>query len=254
MVTKIVLVNPKGGSGKTTIATNIAAYFASQGRAVTLIDHDAQGSSSRWIAKRPDSSPAIHAIEAFKTPTGVTRSFAMRIPPETERIVVDTSAALTDQQITEVTRDADRVVVPVVPSDIDIHAATRCIADLLLKAKIGRNDNRLAVVANRVKPRTIVFRSLMRFLKSLDIPIAAFLRDTQNYIRSAESGLGVHELKGTRAQADVEQWAAMIDWLEHGKVPNFDASGRLPEKPTEVSNVTSFEAARERRASYTSRW
>ena len=97
MVKKIVLVNPKGGSGKTTIAINLAAHYAASGRRVTLVDLDPQGSSSRWLAKRPDSSQHIHGIAGFNTPTGVTRSFVMAIPPEIERIVVDTPAGLSGQ-------------------------------------------------------------------------------------------------------------------------------------------------------------
>lgn len=244
MVKKIVLVNPKGGSGKTTIAINLAAHYAASGRRVTLVDLDPQGSSSRWLAKRPDSSQPIHGIAGFDTPTGVTRTFVMAIPPETERIVVDTPAGLIDQQLPEVTRGADRILVPVVPSALDIRAATRCIADLLLKAKVSRSDNRLAIVANRVKPGTVVFRSLMQFLGSLDIPVVAVLRDTQNYIRSAEMGLGLHEMQRARVEPDLTQWESLIDWLEHGNVkpPNaLDTSQQQPELP---SNVTLLETKR----------
>ena len=103
---------------------------------------------------------------------------------------------------------------PVLPSDIDIHAATRIIADLLLSAKISRSEGRLAVVANRVKPNTVVFRALMRFLDSLEIPVAAVLRDSQNYIRSAECGQGLHELKKVDNAKDIAQWRRLINWCE----------------------------------------
>lgn len=244
MVKKIVLVNPKGGSGKTTIAINLAAHYAASGRRVTLVDLDPQGSSSRWLAIRPDASQPIHGIAGFDTPTGVTRSFVMAIPPETERIVVDTPAGLIDQQLPEVTRGADRILVPVVPSALDIRAATRCIADLLLKAKVSRSDNRLAIVANRVKPGTVVFRSLMQFLESLDIPVVAVLRDTQNYIRSAEMGLGLHEMQRARVEPDLIQWESLIDWLEHGNVKPTNSldTSRLP--PDLPSNVTLLETKR----------
>ena len=247
MVKKIVLVNPKGGSGKTTLAVNLAACYAASGRRVALLDLDPQGSSTRWLAKRPDSSQSIHGIAGFNIPTGVTRSFAMAIPPEIERVVVDTPAGLIDQQLPEVTRGADRILVPVLPSAIDIHAAARCIADLLLKANINRTDNRLAIVANRVKPNTVVFRSLMRFLDSLDIPVVAVLRDTQNYIRSAEMGLGLHEMQRTRVEPDLVQWEPLIDWLENGNVQpsnSLSASRGTPEVP---SNVTWLETERGRR-------
>lgn len=131
-----------------------------------------------------------------------------------ERVIVDSPAALGKHDLLELTRGADKILIPVLPSDIDIYAATRLVADLLLAAKVSRADNRIAVVANRVKKNTIVFHSLMRFLNTLDIPVAAVLRDTQNYIRSAESGLGIHELTERQIRQDVEQWAPLETWLE----------------------------------------
>ena len=148
----------------------------------------------------------------------------MRIPPEVERIIVDTPAAITKHQFIEFTRGADRVLIPVLPSDIDIQAVTRCIADLLLHAKIQRSENRIAVVANRVKRNTIMFRSLMRFLDSLKIPVVAVLPDSQHYIRAASSGIGLHELSGARYRGDQAQWTSLIEWIEHGTLPPADAT------------------------------
>ena len=239
------MLNPKGGSGKTTIATNIAAQFATQGRSVVLLDEDPQGSSTRWLSKRPDSAAHIHGISSVLPLSGVTRSFAMRIPPETERIVVDTSAALADLQLIETTRGADRIIVPVMPSDIDIHAATRCIASLLLKAKIDRHDNRLAIVANRVKTNTLVFKSLMKFLGALDIPLVGLLRDTQCYIHAGTAGLGVHELSNVQRK-ELKQWVPVIDWLERGLV--HPESSLYGDRPTAPSNVTALDSIRPRRA------
>jgi len=217
VVRKIVLLNPKGGSGKTTIATNLAAYYASQGVRTALMDTDPQGSSSRWLVKRPDGDPEIHGIATYKSQAGITRSFALRVPTEVERVIVDTPAAIAAYKLVDETRGADKILVPVLPSDIDIHAATRCIADLLIQAKIKRGDNRLAVVANRVRQNTVVFRSLMRFLCSLGIPVAGVLRDSQAYIRSAEQGIGVHEMQPSRVRADLEQWESLIAWVEDRK-------------------------------------
>jgi chromosome partitioning protein len=235
---KIVVLNPKGGSGKTTIATNLAAYYASQGQFPALRDLDAQASSTRWLAKRTEAMPRIHGVSPFNVPANVTRTFAMRIPADVERIVVDTPAAINKHQFIEFTRDADRILIPVLPSDIDIQAVTRCIADLLLHAKIQRSENRIAVVANRVKRNTVIFRSLMRFLDSLKIPVIAVLRDSQNYIRSAESGVGLFEMKGTRFRVDQAHWASLIDWIEHGTVP----AGEIPWAET-VPQESGHEAA-----------
>jgi len=211
---KIVLLNPKGGSGKSTIATNLAAYYAWKGLSTALMDTDPQGSGMRWLKLRPRSLPAIAAINGFERPMGVTRSFALRTPPGTERLIVDTPAALPAQQMPEVIRDASAIVVPVLPSDIDTHAASRCIADLLLVAKVHRSERRLVIVANRARRYTKAFQSLIRFLQSLRIPVAAVLRDSQAYVRSAESGIGIHEMKGSLLRNDLETWKPLTDWLE----------------------------------------
>ena len=224
MTLKIVVLNPKGGSGKTTIATNLAACYAVRGLPPAVIDKDPQASSVRWLSKRRESQPRIHGIAAFKIAVNVTRSFAMRIPADVVRIITDTPAAMSRNALVDITRDVDKILVPVLPSDIDIHAAARCIADLLVAAKIPRHENRLAVVANRVKRNTVMFRSLMRFLDALDIPVVAVLRDSQNYIRASESGQGLHEMRpASLVKADLVQWEHLYAWLEEGRVPAADA-------------------------------
>jgi len=211
---KIVLLNPKGGSGKSTIATNLAAYYAWKGLNTALMDIDPQGSGMRWLKLRPRGLPTIAAINGFERPMGVTRSFALRTPPGTERLIVDTPAALSAQQMPEVIRDASAIVVPVLPSDIDTHAASRCIADLLLVAKVHRSERRLVIVANRARRYTKAFQALIRFLQSLRIPVAAVLRDSQTYVRSAESGIGIHEMRASLLRDDLETWKPLTDWLE----------------------------------------
>jgi chromosome partitioning protein len=177
------------------------------------MDLDAQGSSSRWLGKRARGQPPIHGIAAYERNSRVTRSFATRLPPDTERLVVDTAAALQSQNLPDVTRNATAVLVPVLPSDIDIHAAAKCISDLLLIAKLRREDQRIAVIANRVKKNTLVYKALMKFLETLNIPVVATLRDSQNYIRAAESGLGLFEMKPNQVREDMEQWLPLIGWL-----------------------------------------
>lgn len=216
---KVLVLNPKGGSGKTTIATNLAACYSARGVRPTLMDMDSQGSSLRWLGKRGEDAPGIYPLKAFDLPVNVTRSFALRPPFDTERLIVDTPAGLSRECLRELTQDADRILIPVLPSDIDIHAATRCVADLLLSAKIPRTHNRIAVVANRVKRNTLVFRALMRFLTSLEIPVVGVLRDSQNYVRAFESGQGIHEMRGGTYAQDVEHWVSVLDWLESGAVP-----------------------------------
>ena len=212
---KIVLLNPKGGSGKTTIASNLASYFAVSGLRPTLMDLDAQGSSTRWLSKRAKGQAPIHCIAGYERNSRVTRSFAMRVPLDTERLIVDTAAALEAQRLPDLTRNATAVLVPVLPSDIDIHAATKCISDLLLIAKIRRDEQRIAVIANRVKKHTLVYKSLMKFLETLNIPVIATLRDSQSYIRAAETGVGIFEMKPYLVREDLEQWLPLLGWLGH---------------------------------------
>jgi chromosome partitioning protein len=196
---RIVILNPKGGSGKTTIAINLASYLASRGHSPVLMDYDPQGSSTRWVKKRKPTQPPIHAIAAFEKDARTTRALQLRVPMEATHVIVDTPASLEPRQFPEMTREADRVIVPVLPSDIDIHACSRCVGDLLLVAKIRRDSGRLGVIANRVRRNTLAYQALIRFLHTLNIPIVATLRDSQNYVRAVELGLGI---LGVRARVD----------------------------------------------------
>ncbi len=215
---RIVVLNPKGGSGKTTIAVNLAAHFAWRGDVTLLIDRDPQGSATRWLRKRKLPQPEIRGIATFERDSRTTLSWQMRVPEGTQKIVVDSPAAVESRMLPELTRDANKVIVPVLPSDIDIHAASRCIADLLLVAKIKRAENRIGVIANRVRKNTLMFQSLMRFLEKLEIPVIATLRDSQNYVRAAEQGVGIHEMKPYSVKEDLAQWESLLSWLEPERV------------------------------------
>ena len=210
---KIVVVNPKGGCGKSTIATNLAAWCAVSGYRTALMDFDSQGSSTRWLTKRPPEKPLIQSIAAYERPERVTRSWQLRVLPETQRLIVDTPAALDVRTLAEVTKDAHGIIVPVLPSDIDIHAASRCIGDLLLAAKINAREDRIGVVANRVRQNTRVYRALMRFLDSLRIPVVGTLRDAQVYVQAAADGLGIFELQRHRVRKDIAQWESVLTWM-----------------------------------------
>jgi chromosome partitioning protein len=235
---KIVVINPKGGCGKTTISTNLASYFASKGPIPAIMDCDQQGSTMSWIERRPEDLPEIHGIAAYKRTMQATRSWQLRVPTETTNLIVDSAASLTHDELREVTRDACSILVPVLPSAIDIHAASRCIADLLLVAKIDRRDRKLAVVANRTRKNTKSFGKLMRFLDSLGIPIIAVLRDSQNFVRAAERGIGVCDMPPHKARKDMEQIESIVAWLDGWKDRRYDPtdSGVFEH----MSNVTVF--------------
>jgi chromosome partitioning protein len=242
---RIVVLNPKGGSGKTTIAINLASYLATRGHSPVLMDFDPQGSSVRWVKKRQASQPPVQAIAAFEKDGRTTRSFQLRIPDSATHVIVDTPAAIEPRQLPEMTRDAHKILVPVLPSDIDIHTCSRCIGDLLLVAKIRREENRIGVIANRVRRNTLMYQALIRFLHTLGIPIVAIIRDSQNYVRAAELGLGVHEMKSYVARADVEQWGPLVTWLTGEPDSTLSPQGAPPGGAEEPAGEAAVEATAE---------
>ncbi|HHQ14853.1 MAG TPA: ParA family protein [Chromatiales bacterium] len=210
---KIVVLNSKGGSGKSTLATNIVSMLVSHGQSVALMDFDPQGSAMRWLQKRDPALPEVPGIAAFEHDTSMTRSFRLRVPDPVRYLVVDTPAALPVHELVKFTRGAHALILPVLPSDIDIHAVSRLIADLLLVAKVSRRMGRLGVVANRVRENTLSYRQLERFLDRLSIARIGELRDSQNYVYASEHGIGIHEMPKSRVRKDLEQWTSLRDWL-----------------------------------------
>lgn len=212
---RIVVINSKGGCGKTTISTNLASFYASKGVNTALFDYDGQGSSLRWMKERSDACSGIYGVGAHEgADQGVTMSWHMRIPPEIERLIVDTPPGLSGTDLIDQIKGADIIVIPVLPSSIDMHATADFIRDLMLKAKVQRHRTRLAIVANRARKNTRSFQSLERFLNSLSIPVIARLRDTQNYVAASEEGMGVHEIKNRSTYLDLMHWRGIYNWLE----------------------------------------
>jgi chromosome partitioning protein len=230
---RILILNAKGGCGKTTIATNLAAYYAVQQQVTALLDYDPQGSSMCWLSLRDRERPSIYGIAAFQKRNDMTRTFQMRLPPQTERLIIDAPAGVAGLQLADYVRRVDTILVPVLPSPIDIHAAAHFIQDLLLVGKARAAGVKIAVVANRVRTNTRVFVDLQRFLSTLNLPFIATLRDSQNHIRAAELGVGIHELEPSRAAPDRERWAPLIEWLDQ-------AAGAVTSRP--ISIVTPIAA------------
>ena len=211
---RIVILNPKGGSGKSTLATNLAGFLASTGHPSALMDFDPQGSAMRWLQNRSSSHAPVYGIAAYERNENVTRSFRLQIPRHIRHVVIDTPAALEIQDLSEFTRGAHAILVPVLPSDIDIHAVSRLMAELLIVAKVSRRMGRLGVVANRVRDNTLGYRKLTRFLKRLSIVVAGELRDSQNYIHAADQGVCIQEMQPSRTVKDLESWKSVTAWLD----------------------------------------
>ncbi len=201
----IVVANPKGGVGKSTLATQVAGYFASRGHAVMLGDVDRQQSSRLWLGLRP---PAARPIQ----PWDIGSDDVFRPPPGTTHVVLDTPAGLHGKRLREVLRRADQVIVPLQPSVFDIFA-TRAFADELRQSRhAGRL--RVGVVGMRVDERTLAADQLHRFVDSLDLPVLGFLRDTQNYVHLAAHGLTLFDIAPSRVEKDLAQWQPLCRWLD----------------------------------------
>jgi chromosome partitioning protein len=217
---RLLILNSKGGCGKTTIATNLAGYYASSGTETALIDQDPQGSSRRWLEIRPERLSNIHGVYAGKpTQAGVTRAFAMRVPGETQRIIIDTPASMKKMDMMELLRSASAIIVPLLPSAIDRHVTLDFLNELLTLCRQMNLDVPMGIVANRVRLNTRSFKNLKDILENIDIPLVAYLRDTQGYVRAAEEGCSLVELKESAMKQEKLQWSALIYWLETGKIP-----------------------------------
>ncbi|RDH82772.1 MAG: partition-related protein [endosymbiont of Galathealinum brachiosum] len=212
---RIVVINTKGGCGKTTVSTNLASYYASKGFNTALFDYDPQGSSMRWLKLREGDMSDIYGVVAHKNSAkAVTMSWQLRLPAETERVIIDTPPGLKGPELKEQLKGADKILIPVLPSPLDIFATADFIRDLLLDVKVRLNQTSIGIVANRVRKNTVAFQSLERFLSSLNIPVVARLRDTQNYLRATEEGMGIHELKGKNVYLDRTHWKGIVEWLD----------------------------------------
>lgn len=202
-----LVANPKGGSGKSTLATNLAGYFASRGYEVMLGDIDRQQSSREWLATRPFALPTIETWE-------VGHDNVARPPKGTSHVVLDTPAGLRGKLLERVLKLSTRVIVPVQPSLFDMRATRQFLAELLDEKSVRKGRADVAVIGMRVDARTRAAGELERFLASFDLPVLAYLRDTQNYVQAAAAGLSLFDLPRSRVERDMAQWQAIIDWVE----------------------------------------
>ena len=207
MLQSFLIANPKGGCGKTTLATNLAGYFARQGHRVMLGDIDRQQSAREWLRLRPQGLPPIRSWD-------IAPGEPARPPRDTTHVVLDTPAGLHGKKLDVVVKSIHRVIVPLQPSIFDI-LATRDFLDVLLEEKAVRNQKTfVAIVGMRVDARTRAAHELERFVEGLDVPVLGFLRDTQVYVQAAAHGLTLFDLSPARAAQDLPQWQGIIDWVD----------------------------------------
>lgn len=208
-------MNTKGGCGKTTVATNLASYCAGRGYVTALFDYDRQASSTRWLKARKAGRAPIYGVAAFEPPReGTTRAWQMRLPQDTHYVITDTPAGYALVDVEDRVAETDIILIPVLPSSIDIHSTADFIRDLLLVGRARAHNTRLAIVTNRTRIRTKAMENLERFLQNLDIPVIARIRDTQHYVSAVEQGVGIHELNERDTRKDTESWASLLDWLD----------------------------------------
>lgn len=201
-----LIANPKGGAGKSTLATNLAGHFARAGHEVMLGDIDRQQSSREWLRLRSRGLPPIRNWETDPDKPA-------RPPRGTTHVVLDTPAGLNGKTLDRVLKIVNRVIIPVQPSLFDI-LATRHFLDALLEEKAVRKERAfVAVIGMRVDARTRAAGELERFLSSYELPVLAYLRDTQVYVQAAANGLTLFDLSASRAEKDLEQWQPIIDWV-----------------------------------------
>jgi len=204
-----LVANPKGGSGKSTLATNLAGYFANQGGDVMLGDIDRQQSSREWLAIRPFELPTIETWE-------IGQDKISRPPKGTSHVVLDTPAGLHGKMLDRVLKLSSRVIVPVQPSMFDMLATRHFLEALLAEKAVRKGKADVAVIGMRVDARTRAAGELEKFFATFDLPVLAYLRDTQVYVQATAAGMTLFDLPPSRAERDIEQWQAIIAWAEGG--------------------------------------
>lgn len=195
---RILVANAKGGSGKTTIATNLAGYLAQRGAAVMLTDLDRQQSATRWLSTRPHDVPPI-----------LSANHAGNI----DWVVIDSPAGLRDEKLADAVKQADGVIVPIQPSAFDMGAAEDFLRVLIEEKSIRKNKTYVALVGSRVNSRTVAAVKLAEFMQQTELPIVAYLRNSQVYTSAAEQGLSIFDMRPSQVAQDIEQWSVLIDWV-----------------------------------------
>ena len=200
----ILIANPKGGSGKTTLSTNVAGFLASRGNQVALLDMDRQQSAFLWLETRPDDLPPIRAMK-----------YNREADQPSDWLVIDSAAGLSGSNLAcSLVKQAHKIVIPIVPSLYDLHASRDFLKELLEEKRVRGSSCEIGVVGMRMAPRTRAAVMLEEFLDTLELPILAYLRETQVYVNAAFEGKSLFDIPHYLAERELEQWMFLQEWIE----------------------------------------
>ncbi len=202
----IMVLNPKGGCGKSTLATNIASYYANEGANVALADYDPQRSSLDWLDRRPAKLPKIIGITAFE-------DGLRHVPRNADVVVSDAPARSHGPELTNLVKHAETIVIPVLASTIDMQATSNFLKELQAVGKVSRKEVKIGATANRVRDNTLIFEELDTYLHNAKVPYIAAMREAQNYVRAYSRGLGIFDLPEYIAWPDWDEWEPLTAWL-----------------------------------------
>jgi chromosome partitioning protein len=209
-----LVINAKGGVGKTTIATNLASYFASCGVPTTIADFDPQGSSLNWLQQRPAGAAKIGGADLSSRIASGLRVSRREIPRWTRRLIIDAPAGPSRLLLQDLLARAQSILIPVAPSSIDVHATANFIKELLLVGQVRFRHIRLAVLANRVRSGRPVYAPLERFVASLGISFLSRVSDSDVYVEAAETGLGIFEMPADKTSAERLEFQPIVEWVQ----------------------------------------
>lgn len=204
---KVLVASSKGGCGKSTLVTQLASHFAQEGKRTAIVDTDRQGSSFRWAALRPDGTPGVLGLEG--------RRGLHKLPPDTDRVLVDTPAGSGERELEPLLEEANAVLVPVLPSSFDLHATLDFLQQLAGIARIKRGKVPVALVGNRLKPWTHASQdALAQLAEEAPFPVVAELRDSQAYVLLTALGKGIFDYHSEQVRSQQQDWLPLLRWLK----------------------------------------
>lgn len=198
----ILIANPKGGSGKSTLSVNIAGFLAQRGDSVAMMDLDRQQSSALWLGLRDIQLPLIDLLGTQKTDS------------DYDWLVIDSPAGLHGKNLAHALKLAHKIVVPIAPSLFDLAASRAFLEELAREKAVRKNQCHIGIIGMRMSPRTKAAQALEHFLASFDLPILAYLRETQVYVNAAFEGKSLFDLPPHIAERELEQWSFLQEWLD----------------------------------------